>query len=179
MWTFFIAVGVSTISDLLLRQSSLLLALLTLMVIVFIGAITDMMGVAITAADVTPFNSMASKKVYGAKKCIHILRHADRYANFFNDVVGDVAGYIAGFAGAAIVLEILSLGDQISTHETLVTVMVAGLTSSVIVGSKAIGKNLALMYRTEIVLFLGKVLTFFSGLQRFGKNHLIQRKKPE
>ncbi|MBO8171284.1 MAG: hypothetical protein H0Z33_05240 [Bacillaceae bacterium] len=159
IWTFFIAVGISSISDILLRQSSLLLGFLTLIMIVLIGALTDMIGVAITAVDLPPFNAMAAKKVYGARKCIHIIRNADKYANFFNDVVGDVAGYIAGFAGASIVIEIVRLSDEMTMYESVVSVLVAGLTSSAIVGSKAVGKNLALTYRTEIVLFLGKFLT--------------------
>lgn len=164
IWTFFIAVGISSISDLLLRQSSLLIGFATLFSIVVIGAVTDMIGVAITAVDITPFNSMAAKKVFGAKKCIHIIRNADKYANFFNDVIGDVAGYIAGFAGGVIVVQIVSLGDQISNYQSLVTILIAGLTSSFIVGSKAVGKNLALTYRTEIVLLLGKFLTFISRI---------------
>ncbi len=167
IWTFIIAVGISSISDLLLRQSSLLLGMITLIFIVIIGAVTDMVGVAITAVDITPFNSMAAKKVYGAKKCIHIIRHADRYANFFNDVIGDVAGYIAGFAGASIVIQIVMLSDQLTTYESVISILVAGITSSAIVGSKAIGKNLALTYRTDIVLFMGKLLTMVDQIRDF------------
>lgn len=167
IWTFFIAIGISSISDLLLSQSSLLLAFITLISIVIIGAISDTIGVAVTAVDITPFNSMASKKVYGAKKCIHITKNADKYSNFFNDVVGDVAGYIAGFAGSAIVIELVRLGDEISVYKSLIAVLVAGVSSAAIVGTKAIGKNLALTYRTEIVLVLGKSLTLLSDVLRF------------
>lgn len=177
IWTFIIAVGISSISDLLLRQSSLLLGMMTLIVIVIIGAVTDMVGVAITAVDITPFNSMAAKKVYGARKCIHIIRHADRYANFFNDVIGDVAGYIAGFAGASIVIQIVMLSDQLTTYEYVISILVAGITSSAIVGSKAVGKNLALTYRTDIVLFLGKLLTMVEQIGDFFYRTLTSKRK--
>jgi len=150
------------ISDLLLRESTLLIALIILLCIVIIGAVADIIAVAITAAELSPFNSMAAKKVYGARKGIQMIQNAEKYANFFSDVVGDVLGYVAGFAGATVVVRIISLNDQLTPYESIVSVLVAGLSSAGIVGSKAIGKNIAIHNSTKIVLWFGKVMTFLS-----------------
>ncbi|RXT13627.1 hypothetical protein [Ammoniphilus sp. CFH 90114] len=165
IWTFFTAIGISMISQLLLRESSLLLALITLLSIVVIGTVSDIIAVAITAADISPFNAMASRKIYGARKGIQMIQNAEKYANFFADVVGDVLGYIAGFAGATLVLQIVRLTDQLTVYESVVSIIVAGLSSSAIVGSKAIGKNIAIHNSTKIVLGFGKILTFLSELK--------------
>ena len=79
-------------------------------------------------------------------------------------MVGDVAGYISGTAGTAIVLQIILLHVQLSTYQSIIAILVAGLISSAIVGSKAIGKNIALTYSTKIILMLSKVITFFKEL---------------
>ena len=165
IWTFFTAICISMISQLLLRESSLLLALITLLSIVIIGTIADIIAVAITAADISPFNAMAARKVYGARKGIQMIQNAEKYANFFADVVGDVLGYIAGVAGATLVFQIISLSDELTLYESVVGVLVAGLSSSAIVGSKAIGKNIAIYNSTQIVLGFGKILTFLSELK--------------
>jgi hypothetical protein len=162
IWTFFTAVGISLISELLLRESTLLLALMTLLFIVVIGTLADIIAVAVTAAELSPFNAMAAKKVYGARKGIQMIQNAEKYANFFADVVGDVLGYIAGVAGATLVFQIIKLSDRLTTYESAVSVIVAGLSSSAIVASKAVGKNVAMQYSTKIVLAFGKILTFLS-----------------
>lgn len=164
IWTFFTAVGISMISELLLRETNLLLALATLFCIVVIGAVADVIAVAITAAELSPFTSMAAKKVYGARKGIEMIQNADKYANFFSDVVGDVLGYVAGMAGAALVFQIIALSDRLTPLESVVSVLVAGLSSAAIVGSKAIGKNIAIHNSTKIVLGFGKALTFISEM---------------
>lgn len=165
IWTFFTAICISMISNLLLRESSLLLALITLLSIVVIGTVADIIAVAITAADISPFNAMASRKIYGARKGIQMIQNAEKYANFFADVVGDVLGYIAGVAGATLVFQIVRLSDELTLYESIVSVLVAGLSSSAIVGSKAIGKNIAIQNSTQIVLGFGKILTFLSELK--------------
>jgi hypothetical protein len=169
IWTFFTAVAISLISEMLLRESTILLAVITLLSIVVIGAISDIIAVAVTAADQSPFNAMAAKKVYGARKSIQMIQNAGKYANFFADVVGDTLGYVAGFAGATLVLQIARISDQLTTYESVITVIVAGLSSSAIVGSKAIGKNIALLYSTNIVLAFGKIMTFLSDLNPLRK----------
>ena len=158
------AIGISLISEMLLRESTILIAIVTLIAIVLIGAVSDIIAVAITAAELSPFNAMAARKVYGSRKAIQMIQNAEKYSNFFADVVGDVLGYIAGFAGSTLVIQIIRLNDQLSTFESIVSVLVAGLTSAALVASKAIGKNIAIYNSTTIVLGFGKVMTFLSEL---------------
>lgn len=160
--TFFTAIGISMVSDFFLRGSTIWLSLIVLLAIVTVGTLCDVFAVAITAVDLKPFTSMAAKKVYGAKQAIHIIKNAEKYSNFFADVVGDVAGYIAGVAGTTFVLQIIVMWDTMRLYESVITVLVAGVTSSLIVGSKAVGKNIALNHKTIIVLYLGKAITLFT-----------------
>lgn len=170
IWTFFTAVGISTISELLLRNSSLLIAFFTILLIVLVGTLADIVAVAVTAADVKPFAAMAANRVYGAKQAISIVQNAEKYNNFFADVVGDVAGYISGTAGAAVVFQIIALSEELTTYQSVVSIFIAGLISSAIVGTKAVGKNIALTYSTEIILTVSRVITFFKQLLPSAKN---------
>ena len=65
--TIFVSGTISFASDLIMANSSMLVAFIILLSIVFIGIIFDVIGVAVTSADERPFHSMASRKVAGAQ----------------------------------------------------------------------------------------------------------------
>jgi CBS domain containing-hemolysin-like protein len=160
--TFVLAALFSIFSNLILNEVTWVIGLIVVLIIVFIGIFFDMLGIAATAADETPFHAMAAKKVYGARQSIRIVRNADRFASFCNDVIGDISGIISG-AAAAIVLVGLTLDLQINsgspveyTFNVLLTSLIAALT----VGGKALGKTLAIQYSKDIIFQVGKVLQF-------------------
>ena len=66
--TVVISAVFSTISNMLLGQAGLVPAFFILLVIVLIGILFDIIGVAVTAADVKPFHSMAAHRVPGAQE---------------------------------------------------------------------------------------------------------------
>src|SRR5699024_4660418 len=80
----------SIISTSLLSKVSWILGLLIVLMIVIVGIIFDMLGIAATAASEAPFNAMAAEKVVGAKEAVLITKNADRFASFCNDVIGDI-----------------------------------------------------------------------------------------
>ena len=100
--TIFISATISFASTHLLEISPTILKFTILLVIIFIGIIFDIVGVAVTSADEKPFHSMAARKVSGAQEAITLLRNAERVSSICNDVIGDICGVISGSASAAI-----------------------------------------------------------------------------
>lgn len=150
--TFFVAIVLGYFSLVFMEKVSLVGAVIILFAIVFMGVFFDLLGIAVTAANETPFHSMASAKVHGSVESIKIIRNAGAVANFFNDVIGDIAGIISGSASAAIVVKLMETGDFNMTVASIVlTAIIAGIT----VGGKSVGKEIALRHANLIVFRLG------------------------
>ena len=88
--TLFVSGIISLLSDAIMAGSGIFVAFLILLVIVLVGIIFDIVGVAVTSADEKPFHSMAARKVPGAQEAIRLLRKAERVSSICNDVVGDI-----------------------------------------------------------------------------------------
>lgn len=159
LWTLLISGSVTLMADVLLKNVGILVAFILLIIIIGIGIFFDIIGVAVTAANETPFHSMASKKLKGAKIAIGLIRHADKVSNFCNDVIGDVCGIISGSAGTIITAKIiLSHSDVI---ELLMTALIGALIAAFTVAGKAVGKNYAISNSNDIILWVSKILYFF------------------
>ena len=74
--TFILAVIFGTIATLISNVNNVVLAIILLLVI-FIGIIFDMIGVSVLTSKEEGFHALASKKKYGAKECITLLRNSD------------------------------------------------------------------------------------------------------
>ncbi len=146
----------SFLSQQLLGASSLPGAFLILLVIIAIGVLFDIIGVAATSADERPFHSMASRKLHGAREAIRLLRSAGKVSSICNDVVGDICGIISGAAAAAIAAEAVANADDLpkTVLQLLLSALVAGLT----IGGKAFGKIIAIEKSTSIVFLVGKLI---------------------
>ncbi len=174
--TVVISAVFSTISNMLLGQAGLVPAFFILLVIVLIGILFDIIGVAVTAADVKPFHSMAAHRVPGAQDALKLLRNAEKVSSFCNDVVGDICGVISGTASASIVLLILADRQSISTKAQLLEIGMAALVSGLTVGGKAIGKTFAMTKSTSIVHCASKVIYYIKSAPGQLKKLLSQRK---
>lgn len=160
--TFVLAAIFSITSNGILNGVPWTIGLLVVLFIVLIGIFFDMIGIAATAANETPFHSMAARKVKGAKQSIQIIRNADRVASFCNDVIGDIAGIISGTAGALVIIQLAGSMD-IARHSPLEYGVNVGLTSLIAaftVGGKAFGKSFAITYSRDIIFRVGKVIHF-------------------
>lgn len=154
--TFFVAIVLGYASLVLMNMVSLIGAIFILLVIVFMGVFFDLLGIAVTAADETPFHSMAASRVPSSKESILIIRNAGAVANFFNDVIGDIAGIISGSASSAIVIKMHIDGIN---HGTFISIILTAIIAGITVGGKAIGKELALRHSNYIVYQIGRILT--------------------
>ena len=167
--TILISGTISLLSDEVMARSSVAVAFLILLAIVFLGIVFDIIGMAVATADEKPFHSMAARKVPGAHEAIRLLRNAERVSSICNDVVGDICGVVSGSASAtiaALILTNVNVGWPRGIS-LVMSALVAGLT----VGGKAIGKTVAVNSCTAIVHTVGKVI--------FRLNHLsdLFRKK--
>lgn len=154
--TIVISGTISFVSDEVMASSSLPVAFLILLVIILVGILFDIVGMAVASADEKPFHSMAAKKVPGAQEAIRLLRNAERVSSICNDVVGDICGVVSGSASATIAAQVIRSFDfswpQVAT--LLMSALAAGLT----VGGKAVGKSIAINSCTEIVHTVGRVI---------------------
>lgn len=154
--TIFISGTISLVSDEVMANSSLIVAFLILLVIIFVGIIFDIIGMAVASADEKPFHSMASRKVPGAHEAIRLLRNAERVSSICNDVVGDICGVVSGSASATIAALILA-NAQVGWPRGI-SLMMSALAAGLTVGGKAIGKTFAVNSCTKIVHMVGWVI---------------------
>lgn len=154
--SFFISAVLTAASSDILKEADILIAILVILIIISISILFDIIGVAVTAAEEAPFHSMASRKMYGAKQAIRLIRNADKVSNFCNDVVGDICGIISGAAGAYIIFRIIGSKETVSLEELAVTGMITALT----VGGKALGKNIAIRNSNYIIYKVSVVIKF-------------------
>ena len=153
--TVVISAVFSTISNMLLGQAGLVPAFFILLVIVLIGILFDIIGVAVTAADVKPFHSMAAHRVPGAQEALKLLRNAEKVSSFCNDVVGDICGIVSGSTAAVIVVE---LQRDLSTTSILISIAVTALISGITIGGKALGKTVAINECTGVVYRVARLM---------------------
>ena len=168
--SFLISVVLSFASSNILEDAGILTSFLVIIFIIFVNIIFDAIGTAVTAADETPFHAMASRKLYGAKQSIWLIRNADKVSNLCNDVIGDICGIISGAAGTYIIFKIIGSREGISLTELVITGCIAAFT----VGGKALGKILAIRNCNFIVYRVSVIIQFVSSKFRFtgrkGKN---------
>jgi len=164
-WTVFIsfvtlilAIVFSVSSTMVLSGVAWGIGMLIVLTLVMIGIVFDMLGIASTAANETPFHAMASEKVKGSRQAIGIIRNADRFSSFCNDVIGDITGIISGAASTLVIIKlILSIEGEHAALQTVLTVIFTGIVSALTVGGKAFGKSLAIHFSTDIILIVGRV----------------------
>ncbi len=159
--SFFLSATLSFLSSNLLQGINTVLAFCVVLAIILIGIVFDVIGIAVTAADETPFHAMASRKYYGAKQSIKLIRNANKVSSFCNDVVGDICGVISGTASAYIVLRITQ--NVGALYGTIIGLLISGLVAAMTIGGKAVGKTLAIENSNYIVYKVGVILMFFIG----------------
>ena len=170
--TIVVSGTISLLSDLIMSGSSMPVAFLILLVIIFIGIVFDVIGMAVASADEKPFHSMAARKVPGALEAIRLLRNAERVSSICNDVVGDICGVVSGSASATIAAQILRNFEF--TWPQIISLLMSALAAGLTVGGKAIGKSFAVNSCTEIVHGVGRVI---HALNNFPKGFRKKKKK--
>jgi len=130
-------------------------AVVILIIIILIGVVSDMIGIAAAAADEKPFHAKASKKVFGAKKGLFLVKHANRVSNFMCDIIGDICGIISGSLGTIIVIKMV---NNWQVPKSWIDLFILSLIASLTVGGKSFLKNYGIKKANEIILLVGKIL---------------------
>ncbi|RKD34775.1 hypothetical protein BET03_01685 [Thermohalobacter berrensis] len=155
IWTFLLAIAVSTLSENLMRKFDIITAFVTLIIIIHLGVIFDLIGIAVAAANEKPFNSMAANKVLEGKYSLRLVRNAGPVSNFCNDVIGDICGIISGAAGTVIVFKLINVYGF--KNGTILSIAMSGFIASLTVGGKALGKEIAIKNANLIIFYTSKI----------------------
>ena len=147
--TFILSLILSTTEEILLPFVPITIGIIIVLIFIFIGVIFDMIGVSVTASDISVFNSMASRKVKGAKLAVKFKQNTDKVSSFCNDVIGDICGVVSGACSITIAS---NLSNILNTNFILLSILITAIVSSLTIGGKAIGKNIAIN-KSEIILY--------------------------
>ena len=157
--SFVITAILSAMSDKVVSALSLIVSALVLIAIISLGIVFDIIGLAVTTADISPFNSMAARRLKTGQKAVWLINNAEKVSSFCNDIVGDIAGVVSGATGAGIAVKLFT--DMDADIAFLLTLALTSLISAFTVGGKALGKTVAIKHSVNIVEFVARLLCGF------------------
>ena len=157
--TFGISLFMSLVSGAALPKVPTIVGVLIVLFFILIGVIFDMIGVAVTASDLSVFNSMSSRKVKGAKLAVKFKQNADRVSSFCNDVIGDICGVVSGSCCITIASNI---SQRYRLNYLLCSLIVTSIVSALTIGGKALGKNIAINKSDSILYKFCLFINYFS-----------------
>ena len=126
-------------SGVALADAGYAVAVAVLTLFILLGIVFDVIGVAVTAADMKPFHSMAAHREKGAREALFLLKNAEKVSSFCNDVVGDICGIVSGSTAAVIVVRLQS---SLGTRSILLSIAVTALISGLTIGGKAVARRI-------------------------------------
>ena len=156
---FVLSLLMSFMAGIILKNVTLIISIVVTFLFILLGIIFDIIGVAVTSGDEVAFHSMSARRVRGGKIGVKLIKNASKVSSICCDVVGDICGIISGSAGVTIVALIIKITN---INELLISLLVTALISSLTIGGKAIGKNIAINKSTEVVTIVAKILSIFS-----------------
>ena len=169
--SFFLSLVFGFASEIALSGAGIAVSVVVILVFILISIFSDMIGVAITAANFEPFRAMAARKVRGAKESIRLLENKEKVASVAADVIGDICGILSGAAGATITAAVV-----LHVSNNFLIVFIASLVSAVIAAltifGKAYFKKYAILHSEKVIILLGKFLSLFHP-QKKNKDNLM------
>ena len=166
--TFIISALLQMIQSGLMSRVNLIMAFIILSIFIAIGVVFDIIGVAVTSANETPFHSLSSQKVRGAKEAVRLIRNADKVGSFCNDVIGDIVGIVSGSATTAIVVMLMAMGGFSS--QFILGIVMTAIVAALTIGGKAMGKRVAIEKANDIVFTVGKIVSFIAPVKERNKS---------
>lgn len=155
--SFSLALLFSFLTNKLSYNASNLIMILLILLVIAIGIIFDMIGVAVLTAKESTFHAMSSKKIKGAKIATKLIRNNVRVASFCNDIIGDICGIVSGGLGA-----VLSISMSNYIDITIATIITSAIISALTVTGKAIFKTVAVKKADNILFMSSKLLSIFN-----------------
>lgn len=157
--TFLLSICFSYISTNGVSRLEIIPAVIILILVICVGIVFDIVGVAVTVANEEEFHAKATKKLNGAKTSLRLIKNSARVANVCADVIGDICGVLSGAISTMVSMKLTQNLGMPENIQFIISAVVAALT----VGGKAIGKEFANKKSTEIVYCVGKIISNFKS----------------
>lgn len=141
-----------------LSDFNVIVLFVIILIVIGIGILFDMIGVATLTAKEAPFHARSSKKIKEAAVCIDLLKNSTKVSSICNDIVGDICGIVSGGLGATLAIYLTS---SFQIPALVSSILVTAFISSLTVGGKAYFKTIAMKKSDEIVFMVGKVMQIF------------------
>jgi CBS domain containing-hemolysin-like protein len=159
--TFLIALFFNAFSNIIVNEFDNIIILTILAILfIFVGIVFDMIGTAVLTAEEANFHAKSSKRIRGAKEGVYLIKNASQVSSICNDVIGDICGIVSGSISAMIGI---LLSQKINLSPVITVLLISSIISSLTVGGKAIGKQIAIKNSNDIIF---KVAKLFSKSKR-------------
>lgn len=174
--SFVLAGFFSFLSELTASAEQIVVIILLLAFLILASILFDAIGVAVTSCDVPPIASMASRKVYGAKTALWLVKNSGTVSSICNDVIGDIFGIISGACSAAVVVKITLTLD--ASWQRWLSIIISAVVSALTIGGKAFMKNIAINNSKDFVMFVARIISVFNKDERkIRKKESAQKKQ--
>lgn len=161
---FFVSLLLSLFSEIIQQRSSVVFAIILLIIFMALNVLSDMLGLAITSCQIERLSrEVSDKNVYD--KCINLIKNSDKVSSILCDVVGDVCGILCGVSGSMISI-LLSKNISLVGFGIFVSAFLSGLIAMLTVLFKAISKNFAMHNAHKIVKKISTFLIKFSSKKK-------------
>ncbi len=156
--SFILSIAFSGISTVISNSFNEIILTIIILIVITIGIIFDMIGVAVLTSKEANLHAKATKKLKGAKEAISLLKNSTKVSSVCNDVIGDICGIVSGSLGAVLTI---SIAEYFNFNLTITTILVTAVISALTVGFKAVFKTVATKNSDSIVFMVGKVISIF------------------
>lgn len=160
--TFLSTFAINYISDTVLSHTNMIVSFVILFLIIAIGIFMDMIGIAVTAVQLEPFNAMASRRIKGAKTAVKIVKNAAKVSSVCCDVIGDICGVVSGSISVSITAQLAAFYHL--SESVFLGLVISASVACITVGGKAIFKDVGMNRSVSIVFGLSKSLAEIKGL---------------
>lgn len=172
--TFVLAMVFGGVSNVVIEKMNLVLAIIVLLLVIALGIIFDMIGMAVATCEEAPFHAKAAKKHSGAKEVIKLLKEKDKATNICNDLIGDICGIVSGSACALVSVKISVL---LNIDVVIVSLVLSAIVAMITVGGKAIGKGISMNNAENIMYIVGAIIHLVSPVKETKKGNKASKKK--
>ncbi|MBQ8749112.1 MAG: hypothetical protein IJZ29_01395 [Clostridia bacterium] len=156
-----LSISFSIISEMALNGTSIFISILIIISFLIVNVAFDMVGVAITAGNISYFEELANRKMVGAKESLLLLRNADKVSVLCCDIIGDICGILSGACGASIVFKII--GESANKPVAMIiSAVISGIIAGLTIFCKSIEKGYAVNKSEKIILIVGKFLKYLN-----------------
>ena len=155
------------ISDITDEKTTLIGSIILLLVLVLVSIFFDGVGIAVTSCDLAPLTSMASRKEYGAKTAIKLVKNSSKVSSICSDLIGDTFGIVSGSCAAVLAIRLIEIYSvENEPIKMWISVVITAVVTALTIGGKSFLKHVSIEKSKEFTLFIAKTIAIFSKSER-------------